>query len=276
MDFEKVYFYSKKTLELIEVAPGKVKGSMGNYLVALQNHVQFCAKLSKFEEAEAVSKKLKDVIKNKKYEIIEFMKPLVLARNLLIRFDMYLGSYNIQAASSLIPEINAILKESGDQVDRLDRVLITYLFAKYYYVIGKFEKSLEYINHILNSEEEEGMSDTYCFAKMLNLMIHYELKNYELIEYLLAPTRKYISKKDKLYDLEALVLSFFSRAIKAVNEKEELELLDEFIYKLRKNIYPKEGARIQEMIDFIAWAQSKLKGYKSLYEYQSNLQIKAV
>lgn len=275
-DFQKVYEYSEKTLKLIELGKGKIVGSVSNYLVALQNHVQFCAKVGKFDEAEEVSAKLKNFIKNNKHEIIEYMKPLVLARNLLIMLDMYLGSYNIKAAAPLIPEIESLLKKSGEQVDRLDRVLITYIFGKYYFIIGKYEKALEYINKILNSEEEEGMSDVYCFAKMLNLMIHFELKNYELIEYLLVPTRKYISKKDKLYDLEALVLTFFGKVVKSVNEKEELQLFDEFIYRLRKNSSYKDDSAIREMIDFVSWAQSKLKGYKSLYEYQLSLQTKAV
>ena len=57
---------------------------------------------------------------------------------------------------------------------------IHYLFASIHCSLGDFSKGLKYVNTILNEFKFNERPKTYIKTEFLNLVIHYELNNYDL------------------------------------------------------------------------------------------------
>jgi len=73
-----------------------------------------------------------------------------------------------------------------------------YKSAFVYFCNGNFDKALDYINLIVNTSFIEEESDVLEFSSLLNLFIHYELGNFQLVLNLLNPTHKYF-KRSKIF-----------------------------------------------------------------------------
>ncbi|MEO8211388.1 MAG: hypothetical protein ABI840_12585 [bacterium] len=133
-----------------------------------------------------------------------------------------------------------------------------YLLAKYFFVIGKFDDSLRLVNLLFEIRSLKFTIHIEPYARMLNLLIHYELGNYKLLHYLIPSNVKYLKSKNKLFKVESTVLNFFKKVNRQhANEdilksflllKEELVILKNDKYERNAFVY----------FDFLNWVNKKI------------------
>ncbi|MCZ6521568.1 MAG: hypothetical protein O6848_08755, partial [Bacteroidetes bacterium] len=149
------------------------------------------------------------------------------------------------------------------------RTLFNFQIAYFYFADSNYSQSLEYLNKILNEKETER-TDIYTYTRILNLMVHYELKNYDLIEYLYQSTKRYLNKKNRLYNFEKAILEFFKNVSQTNNENAISKLKN-----LKKKILAldEDHSESLDYINILVWIQSKLNRrpfIKLIQEYQKN------
>jgi len=95
---------------------------------------------------------------------------------------------------------------------------------------------------------------------LLNLIVHLELGNQQLVPYALKSTQRYLNLRNRVYKFENIFLHFINRILKTRDKKEEhmvyTALLDEFRL-IGDDNFEKTAF---EYFDFDAWAQSKVTG----------------
>ena len=69
---------------------------------------------------------------------------------------------------------------------------------------------------VIKVRKKPTTSDTtvYSFAEILNLFIHFELNNKELVNYSIKSARRLLKTRNKLFDYEQIVLKFMSKTTK--------------------------------------------------------------
>lgn len=101
--------------------------------------------------------------------------------------------------------------------------------------------------------------DLYIILRIFELLIHTEINNTNLVKYLSASTQKYLKSKQKLYESEKLLISFFHRLPLLNTEKQKnkaFEKLRESIIEInQKN--PSEQ-RFYFYFNFLIWIESKI------------------
>jgi hypothetical protein len=112
-----------------------------------------------------------------------------------------------------------------------------YLFSSVYCVKNDFKKGLKYVNKMLNEFKFEDNPSIYIKAEFLNIVIHFELKNYELVLHNIATlNRKYV-KNYKLKEIENEILKTIYRISSNPNIKNERIMFS----KLYKNYTVEES-----------------------------------
>ncbi len=166
------------------------------------------------------------------------------------------------------------IAEAVDQisvyVDRLDQlkgkiskekeVTLNYLFAYLHFGNGNYKEALSWINNVLNDNENALRQDIYSYARVLNIMIHYELGNFGLLEYIVKSTNRFLSKKNKDFKAETLVVDYVKKLAKVKNEEEKLEIFQKLKTDLEGILITPIDRLILEYIDFFSWINSKLQG----------------
>ena len=139
-----------------------------------------------------------------------------------------------------------------------DRYLANYSYINAYtcFVLGKPKEAISYLHRILNDFDEKNTLVTYEYAFLLNILVHFELKNEELLPYLLRNTHRYFKKRHRLGELQTLLLRMFSRLLKAT-EDEQKNLLQQIYEQLLSK--PEILQTADTYFNFLAWFKAKTK-----------------
>ncbi|MEO0404697.1 MAG: hypothetical protein AAF193_07490, partial [Bacteroidota bacterium] len=134
-----------------------------------------------------------------------------------------------------------------------------YHIAYIYFGAGKFNKSLFWINKVLNDNENTLRQDIYSYARLFNLVIHYELGNHDLLEYITKSTQRYLSKRQRAYMMEKLVIDTFRKLIRTNNIIDRKDHLAVFRGQLLDMMDSQENRVVLKYFDFLKWTDSKIE-----------------
>ncbi len=134
-----------------------------------------------------------------------------------------------------------------------------YRFAYVYFCSDKLSEALSYVNKINNEMDESERPDVFSNAKILNLIIHYELGNYNLLRYLIKSTREFLKRRDRLHQTEEILLRFFQKIAKPLTNKERVLFFQSLEQQLNKVWEDPLEKRALRYFDLEAWIESKIK-----------------
>jgi hypothetical protein len=184
-----------------------------------------------------------------------------------IKFERYyLYSLSLfLSTGELAPE--GFLEEFGQELDALEndmavatRLLSSYFCADYYVIREDFSKALFWINKFLNHPRTNIRTDLQAGARLLNLVIHYELGNFDLIEYNLKSAYRFIYKQERMHNYERRVLRFFKDAIGAASDTERMEIMRQFRVELQRIVEDPFEERATQVFNILVWLNSRLDG----------------
>jgi hypothetical protein len=111
----------------------------------------------------------------------------------------------------------------------------------------------------LNDRDLSVREDIHCFGRILNLIIHYEIGNDDLLEYAVRSTYRFLYKRKRLFKVEGVILDFLKKYPNWVDREQIVAGFSELHKKLlvfRNDDFEKYAF---EYFDFISWLESKLQ-----------------
>ena len=257
-DFLNCYKYAKKWVDLYDEYPEMktyefeiyLKG-INNLLGALFNlrhHEKFVVYLELFEKILEDSKKLNE---NTEYQLKLYYYTNVINKHFLE------GSFS--EGLKRIEQIEQFLEDSEKTMDSHRSINFYYKIACLYFGAGDNRKAIVYLNKIINFKESSLREDIQCFARILNLIAHYEEDNEELVEYQIKSVYRFLSKMDDLQGVQEEILSWVRnlRIMKPEELDKSFKILRSKLVKLSQMQYEK---RPFLYLDIISWLESKIVG----------------
>lgn len=158
---------------------------------------------------------------------------------------------------ALVPEIIKHINKYSLQLDNHRILVFYYKIACLYFGSGDNENTIIYLNKIIHQNLDLRI-DIQCYARLLHLIAHYELGNYNLLEYLLKSVYRFMYKMENLSVVEKEIFTFIKNSFsvspyKIILEfkklKEKLTVLEKTSLDTRSFMY----------LDIISWLDSKIK-----------------
>jgi hypothetical protein len=182
----------------------------------------------------------------------------------MIELSMYLQKKKFKDAANIINEIESGLKKYKKILTPSYKITFLYMLAYYYFSVGNYDSARRKINTLLNDYSEETRPDLYNFAKLMNLLIHFEYKNYGYIKYKRASIQYYFKKESSAFRTENTILKFFSR------EKNYTDDLQKSLLELKSSMEKIKQDSIEKYalnyFDFSDWVESKITRKSSIAE----------
>jgi tetratricopeptide (TPR) repeat protein len=134
---------------------------------------------------------------------------------------------------SLVPYIEEKIEEYKLHIDTHRILIFYYKIACLYFGSGDNEKAIDYLNLIIN-RKPDLRTDLHCYSRLLHLIAHFEMGNYELVEYLSKSVYRFMARMKNLNIVEEAIFTFLKNSFNSnpatiVNEfkplKEKLETL---------------------------------------------------
>ena len=255
-DFLNYYRYCQKWVNLFEEQPAMLQVETASYIKGMHNVMG-----AHFDLLN--SNKLAENIQ--RFELFTKTKLVKQNENNLILAYQYLYTARInlcflQGTFSkglrMVPILEEMLKQYGTYLDTHRVLVFYYKIACLYFGSGNNEKAIDYLNRIINAKSDLR-NDLQCYARLLNLIAHYELGNFDLLEYLIKSVYRYMSKMENLSKVEEEIFVFLRRSfhVGAHALKPEFEkLLD----KLKQYEGNSLETRAFAYLDIISWLESKI------------------
>ena len=157
----------------------------------------------------------------------------------------------------LVDIINKSIDKYKDRLDKHYTTMLYYKIACLYFGMGKSKECITYLEKIITSKKLESASDLQCFARILNLIAHYELGLDEHLEKQFKETYKFLLKMENLQEVQKVFLT----SIRDLSDLYPHEIKEEFknIHKKLKRFenHPYEK-RAFLYLDILSWLESKI------------------
>ncbi|MBA3706309.1 MAG: hypothetical protein H0W84_10560 [Bacteroidetes bacterium] len=224
-----------------------------NYGRMLCNRMGICIRLGMPEELKGLFKKI-SLLKVKVVQhcilLADAYEKLLVA---YIEFDM------IEKGLALIPEIVKNIKQIERTASEENMFILQANIATVYFVAGEYSNSLKWINKILNNINKNIRQDLYKDVKMLNILVHYELKNFEFMDSLIISLHRLLIRENSLDKFSKAIFNHMKKLAFIMDKKEIKDQLLVFSNEL-KVITKNE---IDKKTYVIRWIEKKLDSQMS-------------
>lgn len=238
-----------------QLAPEQRKGSKeANYHSSLINLYIIQKQLHRYQEGLDNLRKLRSIPTS-----TSALKNRLVTRSYNLEVDLYISTGQFRQGVSNLRGFIQELQTYEKQLQSQHRLGLYYNLAYLNFGAGKFTAALDWINQLLDEPDVRTREDLYAFGRILNLFIHYELGNDQLLEYIVKSTYRFLSKRKRLYKTESVILKFIKKYPNWSTNREIMNGFKELYTELSTLKNEELEAKAFEYFDFLSWLESKLE-----------------
>jgi tetratricopeptide (TPR) repeat protein len=138
-------------------------------------------------------------------------------------------------------------------------IALYYKMARICISSDKPKNALRWVNRILNTTYPNVRPDIQSYTRILNLIVHLDLGNIDLLESAITSAERFLKKNKMLYKMEYLFFDLMRNTLKLSHEKDKLKLfhtLKEKVMDLKND--PLENNAFSHF-DYLEWIEKKLR-----------------
>jgi hypothetical protein len=202
--------------------------------------------------------------KIKALEISTPVERLTRFNGLIFELTMRMDNGLEIGTEDVIAEIESELEILGNDLGEVTK-LDTYFYVSSYFVLaGKHSQALVWLNHFLNHPRTNTRTDMQCAARILHLLIHYELGHFDLLEYSLKSASRFIYKQERMYEYERTFLKHIRILSNAISEAERNTKLLEMKTAIEEVVEDPFERRALNFFNILYWIEGKLSNRTGL------------
>jgi hypothetical protein len=250
---KKAYEVNSQFLDLLEANPQFLSLYAENYLATLNNMLIDSLVIKEYDVLKAGINRLEMTLKRPEFKSMKNMESRVFRQRYLLLINWSLSQKGYGSVLEWIPEIEAGLQQFGEKIEKHHRLTFYYLLAYLLFLNKRCDEALKWNNLILNDAKEDVVKEIYYFARTLNLFIHFELGNSDLLGSLLLSTPKYLKSRRAIYATEKTMFRFLGKSLAAPNRKARQELASAFKVEVGRLAQEPGERRVFNYLDLRLW-----------------------
>jgi hypothetical protein len=255
-DFLLYYRYSQKWVDLFDEQPLMKRVETSHYIKGLHTLLNAHFDLRNYEKFEIILRQFESfanterVLNHDNFRIQAF----IYITSAKINQHCMLGTF--KNGLLLVPSIEEKLQEYDLFIDNHRIMVLNYKIATLYFGSENYSTCIDYLQKIIN-EQVDIRDDLQSYARLLHLMSHFEMGNYDLMEYLTKSVYRFMAKKQNVTVLEEEMFKFLRHSFQLPRHKLKSEL-ETFLQKIKKFEKNRFETRAFAYLDIISWVESKV------------------
>jgi len=233
-----------------------IKIETGNYIKGFHNLLNAHFNLRNYSGFEKTLLMLEDFSKSDVVKLNDNNKIQVFVYLYIAKINQHFLEGTFQDGLKIVPEIIHQLKEYELYLDQHRTLIFYYKIASLYFGAGDFDSAIDYLNKIINWKVTLR-NDLQCYARLLHLIAHYELGNFQLLEYLIKSVYRFMAKMQNLSLVEEEIFKFLRRSFYLSTRKLKPEF-EKLLNTIRQFETSKFETRAFAYLDIISWLESKV------------------
>ncbi|MFT5859467.1 MAG: tetratricopeptide (TPR) repeat protein [Flavobacteriaceae bacterium] len=256
-NYQDSFQFFNRTREILDDNPSIKQDSGQRYVMTLFHLLRCYIDNKQFDQARELITDIRSLAGKKGFNSVD-IEVRIFGNTSIQELTLLHAEGNFDKSEELIRDIEKSQLTYGDKVSKEVELLLTYNKAYTYFGIGEYKKSLQYLNEVLNDNETNLRQDVYSFSRLFNLVIHYELGNYDFLEYVIKSTNRYLSKQSRDYKIENVCIKNIRKLAKTDSELNRLEIFEKLDVEINDLLEIRDEQAILEYFNISAWVQSKI------------------
>ncbi len=161
-------------------------------------------------------------------------------------------------SDELVEKINQKITKFKGRIDEHHIMVFYYKIACLYFGDGDNRKCIEYLKKIINNKSLEMREDLMCFARILNLVAHYEAGLDYHLDSLVKSTYKFLIKMNDMHEVQKEMIKFLRHLpdVSPLEIKDEFRKLHATLKKFEDHPYER---RAFLYLDILSWLESNIE-----------------
>ncbi len=228
------------------------------YIRTLSQIIQCLLELKQFGEAQDHILRLEQLSQNDGFDTPD-ATTRIHTELILSNLKKYIHTAKFSEGASAMSSALEQIQPEDSTLHKEISIRMYYYMAYLHFGAAQHNKALHWLNRVINDNENDLRQDLYGYARLFNIVLHYELGNNELLEYTIKSTARYLQKRSRDFEIEKLVLDQFKKLIRLRTAVSRKEQFIDFQEKLNALARHEDGKVLLRYFDFSTWIQSKLQ-----------------
>jgi len=251
MQFEEFYQSGKTLIALLESQPHFLQENLSDYIAALSNLILSCGLLRKYDEVRECLQKLRSLRPITEDDRRKIHRQYF---NNLFVLCIYIGEF-----AEAYQEMERCQREAA-LFDPHDYETASFFFqyALICFGNGDYSGALQHLNHWLSQPRSAEREDLQSLARILLLIVHYEMGNTVLIESLLRSARRFLRIKNRFSELEKRFMRLIADLVRSTSAQEREVAFQKMKVDLEQETMLPAVRTLLQTFDLSMWVESKL------------------
>ncbi len=256
-DLDKAHTYSGKLVDLYRNAPAKVRSGHGliNVIAAFGQHADNCLLLGHYEECKSLVEEARLLQPHTDHD-----KGLLFSCININLLNCWRELGQLQEFGEGLADIEAALERFGDKIHPGNQLVIAYNIVINLICMNRHAEALDWANKVLYNPSLQFHRDFDGLIRLIILVIHYELQNFDVLESLVPSTFRYFAQHRTDSKFEQSVLRFLRTLQQRTSHSSLMSGFMDLKRELEQHLRHEEYQRVLQYFDFIAWLESKISG----------------
>ncbi len=249
---------AEKTMEVFRKHPFLIEVDTESYLTVQVNYLYTQMDVGHLEDFVSQIEKLRALdIPKSRHDLIRRRE--IDYFHLMMHYYEISGRYE-EAIEVLAPQVKDFFEHHHhSSVDR-DEFYLKLTTAWIYFATGEEEEAAIWLSYLENEIDRHSFIDFFTVSRILQMAVHYNLKNFPVVLSLAMSTLRFLEGKNKLTEIDAFILRFFKKAgsIDDVPDKQRKQL-EQLRNQLATMLSYTEIFTPYRLDEIVVWIDSHLK-----------------
>ncbi|MDN5212647.1 hypothetical protein QQ020_11345 [Fulvivirgaceae bacterium BMA12] len=243
-------------IAVIEAHPHHIKDDPGPYLNSLNNKVTFLILHHRYDEVIPIIEKIRAVPDEFGIKKANKLRLRTLLRTYNIELELYRDQKDLSKGKALMVTIRSFLEKYEKSVPDNYFILFWNQFANIEFMAKDYAAALVWVNRIMQIKSDARL-DIQRYARLLQLIIHFELGNVIFLRYSIDSYRRFLRKKTGISPFEKLCLRHFAK-LSHVAPGDYPVYLQKFYHDLFEKDKTLITPGILDYLDIKSWLEHKV------------------
>ncbi|HVZ39726.1 MAG TPA: hypothetical protein VHI13_10650 [Candidatus Kapabacteria bacterium] len=258
--------FTREQMDLFDAHPSLIRSRITWYFAAASNHLMLLKRNGLIQEfwtlVEMLRERAQNQIGPRRRGCVRLQAHLF-GTVYLNMLTLALGMDDRERFQSLAIEIEQGLRRLAPHLDQDYLLRFRSNLTLLYFELNDFERALEFNNAILNGPEPIRGREVYAHARLVNIVIHFELGHEDLLEYRVRSAYRYLRSRKIIHRFETIVLEMFRSLIRVRNRAELLELFID----IRNRLAPLENDPMEcnafRHFQYLTWLDRRIASLRA-------------
>ncbi len=162
-------------------------------------------------------------------------------------------------AIKLADDILQGMERMGPRLHKEHELEFYFALACAHFGGGEMNKALFWLNKVLNDNEPTLRQDIFTYARLFNLVVHYELGNFDLLEYIVRSTQRFLNKRQRAYQVEVTLIDTVKKLARITDPEMKRKTFQDLRALLTDLFQDANESMVLKYFDVLAWVDSHIE-----------------